>query len=68
MTSTATPAASASVDASRSHFANADAARQALQMALPMIEPQMTVPEVCGSGFLYIVVMDPAMRPGESCF
>ncbi|MED5619946.1 hypothetical protein [Ideonella sp. BN130291] len=51
-----------------SHFANADAARTALQMALPMIEPQMTQPEVVGSGFLYIVVMDPALRPGDVPF
>lgn len=52
----------------RSFFADADAARQALAMALPMIEPQMSDPEVCGSGFLYIVVMDPAARPGEASF
>jgi len=52
----------------RSFFANADAAQQALKMALPMIEPQMSDPEVCGSGFLYIVVMDPAARPGSVRF
>lgn len=51
-----------------SHFANVDAARAALQMALPMIEPQMTQPDVCGSGFLYIVIMDPALRPGDVPF
>lgn len=51
-----------------SHFADRDAARAALEMALPMIEPQMSRPEVCGSGFLYIVVMDPAARPGEVGF
>lgn len=54
--------------AARSHFADQEAARQALQMALPLIEPQMSDPEVCGSGFLYIVVMDPALRPGDARF
>ena len=28
----------------------------------------MKDPEVCGSGFLYIVVMDPALQPGEIPF
>jgi hypothetical protein len=51
-----------------SYFADANAARQALQMALPMIEPQMNNSQVCGSGFLYIVIMDPAMHPGEVRF
>jgi hypothetical protein len=55
-------------NAARSCFADADAAAQALAMALPMIEPQMRDPEVCGSGFLYIVVMDPALSPAEASF
>jgi hypothetical protein len=37
-------------------------------MALPMIEPQMRNPEVVGSGFLCIVVMDPALQPGSVPF
>jgi hypothetical protein len=45
---------------SRSVFADTGAARRALEMALPMIEPLMREPDVVGSGFLYIVVMDPA--------
>lgn len=48
----------------RSHFINVDTAREALQMALPMIEAQMRNPEVVGSGFLCIVVVDPALAPG----
>jgi hypothetical protein len=48
-----------------SHFADADAARAAIAMALPMIEAAMTDAQVCGSGFLYIVVLDPGLRPGE---
>lgn len=48
---------------SRSVFADASAARRALDMALPMIEPLMSQRDVVGSGFLYIVVMDPAAQP-----
>jgi hypothetical protein len=51
-----------------SSFADQEAARAALAMVLPMIEPQVSVKSVCGSGFLYIVVMDPARRPGEVPF
>jgi hypothetical protein len=51
-----------------SHFADADAARQAIAMALPMIEAAMSDPQVCGSGFLYIVVMDPGLHPGDVAF
>lgn len=51
-----------------SHFADADAARRAIAMALPMIEAAMRDAEVCGSGFLCIVVMDPALVPGEASF
>jgi hypothetical protein len=51
-----------------SHFADADAARQAIELALPMIEPAMRQPGVCGSGFLVIVVMDPALKPGDCSF
>src|SRR5262245_23219621 len=47
-----------------SHFADHDAAQHAISMALPMIESAMRDPAVCGSGFLYIVVMDPALQPG----
>lgn len=47
----------------RSVFADAAAARRALEMALPLIEPLMSQADVVGSGFLYIVVMDPAVDP-----
>lgn len=49
-------------------FADASAARAALEMALPMIERAVPDKTVCGSGFLYLVVMDPALRPGEASF
>jgi hypothetical protein len=51
-----------------SRYADADAARQALQMALPMIEPALSDERVCGSGFLYIVVMDCALTPAVATF
>lgn len=51
-----------------SHFADRDAARRAVQMALPMIETAMKDPAICDSGFLYIVVMDPALPPADSTF
>lgn len=51
-----------------SHFADAGAARQAVTLALPMIEQAMRDRHVCGSGFLYIVVMDPALGPADAHF
>lgn len=51
-----------------SYFADRHAAERAVQMALPMIEPAMREPGVCGSGFLVIVVMDPAFKPGDCPF
>jgi hypothetical protein len=37
-------------------------------MAMPMIDAVMADKEVVGSGFLYIVVMDPGVAPGEIPF
>lgn len=37
-------------------------------MALAMITAAMLDPQVCGSGFLYIVVMDPAIGPQDASF
>jgi hypothetical protein len=51
-----------------SYFADRLAAERAVKMALPMIEPAMREPGVCGSGFLVIVVMDPAQKPGDCPF
>ena len=52
-----------------SHFAGADAARRAVDMALPLITQAMKHPQEVGdSGFLHIVVMDPARSPGDSRF
>ena len=49
-------------------FADADAARRAVAMALPMIELAARDKAVCGAGFLYIVVMDPALTAERSDF
>ncbi|MBA3596640.1 MAG: hypothetical protein H0W40_04585 [Methylibium sp.] len=51
-----------------SRYADADAAREALRLALPMIEPLMSDETICGSGFLYIVIMDPALAPADARF
>jgi hypothetical protein len=49
-------------------FADAGAARRAIELALPMIEPTLSDAAICGSGFLSIVVLDPALAPGECEF
>ena len=59
---------SASAAAPGSAFADAAAARQALDMALPMIEAALPDAQVCGSGFLYVVIMDPALGPAQTSF
>ena len=64
----ATPEDSARPPRTGSWFANRDAARRALGRALPGIEAQVADIHVCGSGFLYIVIMDPAMPAGTSGF
>ncbi|GAA4323630.1 hypothetical protein GCM10023144_04640 [Pigmentiphaga soli] len=53
--------------AASSHYANRAAAEQAVRMALPLIEAAMRHAYVGESGFLYIVVMDPALGPSSGC-
>ena len=55
-------------DRGGSAFADAQAAQRALHSVLPMLEPAVRDPSVCGSGFLYIVVMDPALGPADADF
>lgn len=45
-----------------------DAAARAVAMSLPLIHEAMTRKEVGESGFLYIVVMDPAKTPAHAGF
>jgi hypothetical protein len=51
-----------------SHFANADTAREAIDMALLMIKPSIQDKEVSGCGFLHIVVMTPGLGPRDTSF
>jgi hypothetical protein len=52
----------------RSRFADAAAARRAVDMALPMIERALAERDVSGTGFLCIVVVDPASLPAHDAF
>jgi hypothetical protein len=45
-----------------------DAAQRALDRALPGIAAQAADPEVCGTGFLHIVLMDPGLPSGSVPF
>jgi hypothetical protein len=49
-------------------FADAAAARRALALMQPTLEAAIADRSVCGSGFLCIVVMDPALSPHEAAF
>ncbi|HLO63575.1 MAG TPA: hypothetical protein VK165_11515 [Azonexus sp.] len=51
-----------------SHYVNLKAARQAIEFATPLLEAGLTDPNVVGSGFLYIVIMNPGLRPGQVAF
>lgn len=52
-----------------SFYADRQAAAQAVRMALPLIEAAMREPERVGeSGFLYLVIMDPASSPARDPF
>lgn len=52
----------------RSHYVTAALARKAIAMAAPMIEARLADRDVVGSGFLYLVVMDPGRPPGIATF
>jgi hypothetical protein len=52
----------------RSYYVTPDTARKAVEMALPMIEAGRQDRRVVGSGFLYIVVMDPALTAARAAF
>ncbi|WP_263769555.1 hypothetical protein [Propionivibrio soli] len=51
-----------------SHYLTEDVANRALDLVAPMIEVARDDRSVVGSGFLYVVVMDPALPPGEARF
>lgn len=51
-----------------SYFIDRQAAEEAINMVLPLIVEAMKRKEVGESGFLYLVVMDPARTPANSSF
>jgi hypothetical protein len=64
----APPLAASTDHGDGSWFANRLAAQRALQRAVPGIAPQVADPQVCGSGFLYIVIMDPGLPVDPPAF
>ncbi len=56
------------MNAARAGLIDRDTAARAIEMSLPLIEAAMQHKEVGESGFLYIVVMDPARTPANSSF
>lgn len=50
----------------RSRFANAQAARRAVALALPTIEAALRDPAVSGLGVLHLVLLDAACSPASS--
>jgi hypothetical protein len=53
---------------SGSYFINRGTAETAVQLSLPLITQAMKRPGVCPSGFLFIVIMDPALNPACASF
>ena len=51
-----------------SYFLNQNAARKAVELALPMIQNAVDSKLIGESGFLYIVVMKPGVTPATSSF
>ena len=54
--------------ASGSAFANAAAAELAIELVMPMIRAGLDTGRIGASGFLYIVIMDPALLPGDCSY
>lgn len=52
----------------KAFFGNAEAAADAVALALPMLEAALRNPVIGESGFLYVVVMDPASDPAVDDF
>ncbi|HEX5391952.1 MAG TPA: hypothetical protein VFW68_01635 [Rhodocyclaceae bacterium] len=51
-----------------SHNVTAETARLAVALVAPLIETLWQEPRVVGSGFFYVVVMDPGLNPAVSMF
>lgn len=54
--------------ATGSHYLTRETARRAIALVAPMIEHGMRDPSIVGSGFLHVVIMDPALPPGLTSF
>jgi len=52
----------------RSRFADASAARQAVDRCLPLIEPALRDSAVSGLGVLHLVVLDPGLTPADCAY
>lgn len=53
---------------SGSHYVTTEIARRAVALVSPMVEHAMQDRSIVGSGFLYVVIMDPALPPGAAAF
>jgi hypothetical protein len=51
-----------------SFYATAEKAKLAIELSRPTIEAARKSRKIVGSGFLYVVIMDPALRPGDCLF
>lgn len=51
-----------------SQYVTAQVAQRAVDLVAPMIEEARGDAQIVGSGFLYVVVMDPGLWPGEASF
>lgn len=51
-----------------SHLADRPTVDAALRMTLLMVQPAAKDPNVCGTGFLHMVVMTPGLTPGQVPF
>ncbi|MGE5490934.1 MAG: hypothetical protein ACM31P_06620 [Actinomycetota bacterium] len=51
-----------------SHYVNRETARRAVHLAMPMIEAGLADRRLVGSGFLYLVIMDPGLTPDRCGF
>lgn len=51
-----------------SHYLTVEAARRAVGLVAPMIDAAREDRSVVGSGFLYLVVMNPGLTPAEARF
>lgn len=51
-----------------SRYIDTDTARRAVALVAPSIEAARVDPNMVGSGFLFLVVMDPALTPADTRF